>query len=98
MGAKSRIPFDFTNKADIFRVECTQKASSYWSGWLKKSLKITWFPTTAKKGLKTWQSDLLSLYFSVWMYVIREMEDAVTDCTAGHSHKFFFKLMTLKKT
>jgi len=50
MGAKSRIPFDFTNKADIFRVECAQKASSYWS---------------------------------VWMYVIREMEDAVTDCTAG---------------
>ena len=97
MGAKSRIPFDFTNKADIFRVECAQKASSYWSGWLKKSLKITWFPTTAKKGLKTWQSDLLSLYFSVWMYVIREMEDAVTDCTAGHSHKFF-KFMTLKTT
>ena len=82
MGAKSRIPFDFTNKADIFRVECAQKASSYWSGWLKKCLKLQ----LQKKGLKTWQSDLLSLYFSVWMYVIREMEDAVTDCTAGHSH------------
>ena len=22
-------------------------------------------------------------HISVWMYVIREMEDAVTDCTAG---------------
>ena len=39
MGAKSRIPFDFTNKADIFRVECAQKASSYWSGWPKKMHK-----------------------------------------------------------
>jgi len=46
----SRIPFDFTGKPDIFRVECAQKASAYWS---------------------------------VWMYVIREMEDAVKDCTAG---------------
>jgi len=49
-GAGSRIPFDFTGKPDIFRVECAQKASAYWS---------------------------------VWMYVIREMEDAVKDCTAG---------------
>ena len=42
MGAKSRIPFDFTNKADIFRVECAQKASSYWSGWPKKMHKKIW--------------------------------------------------------
>jgi len=31
-GAGSRIPFDFTGKPDIFRVECAQKASAYWSG------------------------------------------------------------------
>merc|ERR1711936_1133701 len=49
-GTGSRIPFDFTGKPDIFRVECAQKASAYWS---------------------------------VWMYVIREMEDALQDCTAG---------------
>merc|ERR1719436_1132147 len=30
----------------------------------------------AKKG---------SAYMNVWMYVIREMEDAITDCTAGCS-------------
>ena len=54
MGAKSRIPFDFTNKADIFRVECAQKASSYWSGWLKKKcLKLR----LQKKGLKTWLAE-----------------------------------------
>jgi len=28
----SRIPFDFTGKPDIFRVECAQKASAYWFG------------------------------------------------------------------
>jgi len=41
---------DFGEKPDIFRVECAQKATAYWS---------------------------------VWMYVIREMEDAIRDCTAG---------------
>jgi len=41
---------DFGEKPDIFRVECAQKATAYWS---------------------------------VWMYVIREMEDAIRDCTVG---------------
>merc|ERR1712192_155667 len=41
---------DFGEKPEIFRVECAQKATAYWS---------------------------------VWMYVIREMEDAIRDCTAG---------------
>ena len=54
--------------------------------------------TTAKKRLKDLAGRVTSSPFlSVWMYVIREMEDAVTDCTAGHSHQFF-KFMTLKKT
>jgi len=41
---------NFGEKPDIFRVECAQKATAYWS---------------------------------VWMYVIREMEDALRDCTVG---------------
>merc|ERR1712080_262632 len=46
---RSQIPFDFSNKDSIYRVECAQKGSAYWA---------------------------------VWMYVIREMEDAVQDCTS----------------
>lgn len=46
---RSRIPFTFTDKEEVFRVESAQKGSAYWA---------------------------------VWMYVIREMEDAVSDCTA----------------
>jgi len=47
---RSQIPFDFSDKEDIYRVECAQKGSAYWA---------------------------------VWMYVIREMEDAVQDCFSG---------------
>jgi len=47
---RSKIPFDFSGKENIFRVECAQKGSAYWA---------------------------------VWMYVIREMEDAVQDCSVG---------------
>jgi len=45
-----KVPMDFLGKEEIFRTECAQKGSAYWS---------------------------------VWMYVIREMEDAVADCKAG---------------
>jgi len=45
-----KVPMAFLGKDDIFRIECAQKGSAYWS---------------------------------VWMYVIREMEDAVNDCKSG---------------
>merc|ERR1711872_784658 len=45
-----KVPFTFSGKEDIFRIECAKKGSSYWS---------------------------------VWMYVIREMEDAINDCKSG---------------
>jgi len=44
------VPMDFLGKEEIFRAECAQKGSAYWS---------------------------------VWMYVIREMEDAATDCKSN---------------
>merc|ERR1719228_1226189 len=45
-----KVPFTFSGKEDIFRIECAKKGSAYWS---------------------------------VWMYVIREMEDAINDCKSG---------------
>jgi len=42
-----KVAMKFLGKSDIYRIECAQKGSSYWS---------------------------------LWMYVIREMEDAILDC------------------
>ena len=35
-------------------------------------------------GQVTHSNMVRQFHISVWMYVIREMEDAVTDCTAGN--------------
>jgi len=45
-----KVPFKFSDKPAIYRVECAQKGSAYWG---------------------------------LWMYVIRELEDGVSDCAAG---------------